>query len=93
MVGPGATAPSPPWETDSRRRPHCQLALQISQSIRGTVAALAEATYTQWDASANSGAGAYVTVGNQSFTVYAEDRNSPGSGIENSLLCGLQETN
>ena len=37
-----------------------------------------KATYTTWDATA----GAYVTVGNQSFSVYAEDRNDPGTGID-----------
>ena len=37
-----------------------------------------KATYTTWDA----GAGDYATVGNQSFTIYAEDRNNPGSGID-----------
>ena len=35
-----------------------------------------KASYTAWDATA----GAYVTVGNQSFTVYAEDRDNPGPG-------------
>jgi alpha-tubulin suppressor-like RCC1 family protein len=39
-----------------------------------------KANYTTWDAAANGGAGAYVTVGNQSFAVYAEDRDNPGTG-------------
>lgn len=37
-----------------------------------------KATYTKWDATA----GAYVTLGNQSFAVYAEDRDNPGTGID-----------
>jgi hypothetical protein len=41
-----------------------------------------KASYTTWDATANGGAGAYVTLGNQSFIVYAEDRNNPGTGID-----------
>jgi alpha-tubulin suppressor-like RCC1 family protein len=43
-----------------------------------------KATYTTWDASA----GEYVTVGNQQFTVYAEDRNDPGSGTDRIWLAG-----
>ena len=37
-----------------------------------------KATYVTWDATA----GAYVTVGNQGFAVYAEDRDNPGTGID-----------
>ena len=43
-----------------------------------------KATYTTWDATA----GAYVTVGNQSFAVYAEDRNDPGTGVDQLWLGG-----
>jgi hypothetical protein len=43
-----------------------------------------KATYTKWDATA----GGYVTVGNQSFAVYAEDRDNPGTGIDRLWLGG-----
>jgi hypothetical protein len=43
-----------------------------------------KAAYVKWDAAA----GTYVTVGNQSFAVYAEDRNNPGTGIDRIWLGG-----
>jgi hypothetical protein len=43
-----------------------------------------KATYVKWDAAA----GTYVTVGNQSVAVYAEDRNNPGTGIDRIWLGG-----
>jgi hypothetical protein len=43
-----------------------------------------KATYAKWDAAA----GTYVTVGNQSFAVYGEDRNNPGTGIDRIWLGG-----
>ena len=39
-----------------------------------------KATYTTWDPTANGGLGAYVTTGNNSFSVRADDCNNPGTG-------------
>jgi predicted RNA-binding protein with TRAM domain len=42
----------------------------------GWAAVTGKSTYTTWDPAAHG----YVTVGNQSFTVYVEDRDNPGNG-------------
>lgn len=55
------------------------LALGADASIpMGWTSFTGKASYTKWDATA----GVYVTAGNQSFVVYAEDRNNPGTGID-----------
>jgi hypothetical protein len=43
-----------------------------------------KATYTTWD----EAAGDYVTVGNQGFAVYVEDRDNPGDGTDRIWLAG-----
>jgi len=43
-----------------------------------------KATYTTWDVVTAS----YITVGNQSFAVYAEDRDNPGTGVDQIWLTG-----
>ena len=43
-----------------------------------------KATYTTWDAATSS----YVTLGGQAFTVYVEDRDEPGAGIDRIWMGG-----
>jgi hypothetical protein len=50
----------------------------------GWAALNGRATYTVWDPAA----GAYVTVGGQSFTFYVEDRGSPGAGRDRAWVTG-----
>jgi predicted extracellular nuclease len=47
-----------------------------------------KATYTTWDAAADGGAGAYVTNGNMTFAVRADDCNNPGSGTDKIWIGG-----
>jgi subtilisin family serine protease len=50
-----------------------------------------KSTYTYWDPTANSGAGGYVTTGNNPFTAYAEDCNNPGTGVDSMWIGGPGE--
>jgi hypothetical protein len=43
-----------------------------------------KSTYTAW----NGGVGGYVTSGGNAFTVYAEDCNNPGSGVDSIWING-----
>jgi hypothetical protein len=66
------------------------LALQSSGGC-GIATFNGKATYTYWDPSANSGAGGYVTTGNNGFTVYAQDCNNPGTGPDSVWIGGPGE--
>ena len=41
-----------------------------------------KATFSTWDPTLNGGLGAYVSSGNNTFSVYAEDCNNPGTGLD-----------
>ena len=45
-------------------------------------------TYTTWDPAASVGAGAYVTTGNNPFSVRADDCNNPGTGTDRIWIGG-----
>jgi hypothetical protein len=49
---------------------------------RGAAAVIGNATYMTWDPEANEGLGGYVNTGGNRFSVYAEVRNQPGTGID-----------
>jgi hypothetical protein len=68
------------------------LALQDNGGC-GTASFNGKSSYTTWDPSANSGAGGYVTTGNNAFTVYAEDCNNPGTGVDSIWISGPGDLN
>jgi len=47
-----------------------------------------KATYTTWDPTADGGAGAYVTMGNNTFAVRADDCDDPGTGTDEIWIGG-----
>jgi hypothetical protein len=57
------------------------LALKNSNGI-GIASFSGKATYMTWDPEANEGLGEYVNTGGIAFSVYAEDCNQPGIGID-----------
>ncbi len=50
-----------------------------------------KSTYTTWDPAADGGLGAYVTAGNQAFSVRADDCNNPGDGTDKIWIGGVGE--
>jgi hypothetical protein len=57
------------------------LALKDSKGC-GIATFSGKATYMTWDPSANEGLGDYVNTGGNPFSVYAEDCNEPGTGVD-----------
>ncbi len=47
------------------------------------------ATYTTWDPAANGGLGTYVTTGNTTFSVRADDCSNPGTGTDKIWIGGV----
>ena len=59
------------------------LAIQTNSTLGcGYATFSGKSTYSTWDAALNGGLGGYVNTGNSSFTIYAEDCNNPGIGID-----------
>jgi hypothetical protein len=50
-----------------------------------------KATYTEWDPAADGGLGAYVTTGNNTFALRADDCNNPGTGTDKIWIGGIGE--
>jgi hypothetical protein len=71
-----------PDGTISKLKSNSLGALALTDNGCGVASFNGKATYTYWDGVQ------YVTTGNNSFTVYAEDCNNPGSGIDSFWLSG-----
>jgi hypothetical protein len=52
-----------------------------------------KSTYTNWDPTLNNGDGGYVTTGNNSFTLWAQDCNNPGTGPDSIWIGGPGDLN
>ena len=48
-----------------------------------------KATYMTWDPAENEGLGGYVNTGGNRFSVYAEDCNDPGTGVDRFWIRGV----
>ncbi|MFC2023205.1 hypothetical protein ACFLT5_00510, partial [Chloroflexota bacterium] len=50
-----------------------------------------KSTYVTWDPEANEGLGGYVSTGRNRFSVYAEDCNDPGTGVDSFWVRGVDK--
>jgi hypothetical protein len=50
-----------------------------------------KSTYETWDPEANEGLGGYVTLGGIRFSVYVEDCNEPGTGVDKFWVQGMDK--